>query len=602
MRTKAFVLLMSGFLGCASAQTDGGNSGPPKDPALPKPNQAKALPNVRDLDVRGLDVRNYDFAAQVPGLPLTGGESAAITMSPCPPGVAGIDQNHYLYIAGGIGAAEPVLIAGGTCADGESSGTLTFTPAHDHAGSWMIGSASSGIKEALNECAANHAGSVLIPGGAWNIFAVLDISNPCALSGSGQTVTTLRCRMLSRCLQWIGSSGNAYNVSLKNLQISYPSAGTSQEALYIEDAATGDVDDVIIAEPFDGITLYSVAHLFLHHVYEWVNRNGINISSNPRSSVTAASYPQVHDVNIILQHSGTGLNLKASLAGPQFANMVIWGGDDCIAAEESSGNPVNEVNFQGTCDAYAQNGVDLHLSNGSAALRWILHDSLFEGKTSSFFGILLTASNADTGTYYDFTIANNTIGYGQFAAIAIEGARGAVISGNTLYANTSSKGVGAAIEIISESTNSGVSITGNNIGGGGTATGTSHAGILVDSNDHSNIHISSNLFYPTSGEAVVDRHTGSGRVEWRDNTGVDDVIPSVASASTIIRPVNPAWKITGTETVTRIQGNLWPGLRITILNETDSTITIGGGGNIPLPHALSPRTALSLVYDGSNWY
>jgi hypothetical protein len=91
-------------------------------------------------------------------------------------------------------------------------------------------------------------------------------------------------------------------------------------------------------------------------------------------------------------------------------------------------------------------------------------------------------------------------------------------------------------------------------------------------------------------------------VEWRDNTGVDDVIPAVESGATITRPANPAWKITGTATVTRIQGSLWPGLRITIFNETDSSITIGGGGNIPRPHVLSPSTALTLIYDGSNWY
>jgi hypothetical protein len=601
MRMKIVVLLMSGFLSCASAQTHdnpmpqaesaSGDSGPSR-PAQSKPNQERRLP----------EARVYDFAAQAPGLSLIRGESAAITISPCPPGVAGTDQNHYLYISGGSGAAEPVLITGGTCTYGASSGTLTFTPSHDHSGSWTIGSASSGIKEALNDCAANHAGSVVLPGGTWDIFAVLDVSNNCALHGSGRTVTILQCRVASRCLQWIGSSGNSYNINLKDFQITYASAGTSQEALYIEDSATGDVDNLMIGNPYDGITLYSVAHLFLHHVYEWVNRNGINISSNPESPVTAASYPQVHDVNIILQHSGTGLNLKATLAGPQFANMIIWGGDDCIAAEESSGNPVNEVNFQGTCDAYAQNGVDLHLSNGSTALRWILHDSLFEGTRSSFFGLLLAAAGADTGIYRDFTIANNTIGYGQFAAIALEGARGAVISGNTLYANSSSNGVGAAIEIISESTSDGVSVTGNNIGGGGTATGTGRTGIFVDSHDHSNIHIASNLFYPTAGEAVVDHHTGAGLVEWRDNTGVDDVIPSVEAAATISRPANPAWKITGTATVTRIQGSLWPGLRITIFNETDSSIAIGGGGNIPRPHVLSSGAALSLIYDGSNWY
>jgi hypothetical protein len=105
-----------------------------------------------------MDARRYRFAPQAPGGNLIAG-SNTITLQPCPIGVNGSDPNHYLYISGGTGTAESVLITGGGCVSGNASSTVTFTAANSHSGAWTVQSASGGIQEAI--CALPAAGGLV---------------------------------------------------------------------------------------------------------------------------------------------------------------------------------------------------------------------------------------------------------------------------------------------------------------------------------------------------------------------------------------------------------------------------------------------------------
>src|SRR5215472_3634692 len=64
----------------------------------------------------------FAFTPQTPGGALGIGNNV-ITLAPVPAGVNGTNSNHYLYISGGTGAAEAVLITGGTAVSGAASGT-----------------------------------------------------------------------------------------------------------------------------------------------------------------------------------------------------------------------------------------------------------------------------------------------------------------------------------------------------------------------------------------------------------------------------------------------------------------------------------------------
>lgn len=120
-------------------------------------------PSLEYASLPVVSAPDYNFSPQAPGGSLTGGTPATVTLTPCPLGVNQNDSKHYLYLSGGTGTAEAVLITGGTCASSAASGTITFTPANSHSGSWTIGSATAGMTEA-EEWLGTQGGTILIPG------------------------------------------------------------------------------------------------------------------------------------------------------------------------------------------------------------------------------------------------------------------------------------------------------------------------------------------------------------------------------------------------------------------------------------------------------
>lgn len=106
---------------------------------------------------------DFQFTPQSPGGSLISGTNV-ITLSPVPRGVNGTDQNHWLYISGGTGTGEAVLITGGTAVGGTPSGTVIVSCANAHAGAWTIQSATAGAAEAFNS-SATHPCMVVVPAG-----------------------------------------------------------------------------------------------------------------------------------------------------------------------------------------------------------------------------------------------------------------------------------------------------------------------------------------------------------------------------------------------------------------------------------------------------
>jgi hypothetical protein len=137
---------------------------------------------------------NFNFPPVAPGGTLTASVPATVTLT-CPYGVAGTDTGHYLYISGGTGTAEAVLITGGSCMSGLSSGTLQFTPVYSHSGAWAITSASSGIAEAweLNK-------AVTLTAGAYNVYATITPPADATLTGPNEGSVTIASYNLSGSL------------------------------------------------------------------------------------------------------------------------------------------------------------------------------------------------------------------------------------------------------------------------------------------------------------------------------------------------------------------------------------------------------------------
>jgi hypothetical protein len=141
---------------------------------------------------------DFDFPSQQPGGTLTGGVGGSPTLTPCPIGVAGANTGHYVYLSGGVGAAEAVLITGGTCTSGAASGTITFTPVNSHSGAWTITSATDGVQEAV--CYLPSGNNIVqVPQGTTTLNAdvswcgetnaVIRLSNGLTLAGTGSLPT-----------------------------------------------------------------------------------------------------------------------------------------------------------------------------------------------------------------------------------------------------------------------------------------------------------------------------------------------------------------------------------------------------------------------------
>jgi len=133
-----------------------------------------------------------------------------ITLTPCPTNVSGSNSDHYIYLSGGTGTAEAVLITGGTCTSGATSGTVQFTAANTHTGAWTASSASSGLQEALYSVANGAKVAVVVPSGQYNIYATVS---------GGTRPVTLSCASL----------GAIFSAKSNNIKLLDSRAGTGPQ-------------------------------------------------------------------------------------------------------------------------------------------------------------------------------------------------------------------------------------------------------------------------------------------------------------------------------------------------------------------------------------
>ena len=174
----------------------------------------------------GMQVIKYatDYAwAQSASADLATAGAKTITLSACPPGVSGSEAEYYVYIAG-QGAPEAVKVTGGTCKGDGLSGTLQLTTVNVHPAGYTIGSASSGLQEALiaarmvpsNPTGTSQAGKVIAPPGEFRAYARVSFrSSNMTVDFSGSIV---ECYMNDTCL-FIGDVSSSiafYDITLVN--------------------------------------------------------------------------------------------------------------------------------------------------------------------------------------------------------------------------------------------------------------------------------------------------------------------------------------------------------------------------------------------------
>ncbi len=180
----------------------------------PGASQNIVQPAGTQLSVNNLSGIRYvaplDGWSASPSGSLIGGTQATVTLTPCPVGIDTSGNSMYLVYISGQGTPEPAMVTGGTCTSGAASGTIVFTPKNTHSATYVIGSASSGIQEAINDACGIPNGSggnpnarVVLPatGATLNALPVYgSIFAHCSRSLIEGNGTLLSCSTRDRCM------------------------------------------------------------------------------------------------------------------------------------------------------------------------------------------------------------------------------------------------------------------------------------------------------------------------------------------------------------------------------------------------------------------
>lgn len=173
-----------------------------------------------------LNPDDYDWSQATGGTVVVGANTK--TLTPCPAGLAGTDTHHAMRVKNGTGTAETVVITGGTCTSGASTGTVIFTAANTHSGAYTLSSASDGLQEAIN-LAATGGKRVTIPLGVTTLdeaapgeTATVYIQGPITVTGVDNSInggSELSIASNNFALSVGLGSGGSYPVNLSNFVI-----------------------------------------------------------------------------------------------------------------------------------------------------------------------------------------------------------------------------------------------------------------------------------------------------------------------------------------------------------------------------------------------
>lgn len=312
---------------------------------------------------------DYNFPAQSPGGTLTAG-SNTITLHPVPLGVNGNDTNHWLYVSGGLGTAEPCLINGGSGTSGAASGTISLNCSNIHSGAWTVQSSTSGIQESLQ--AAKTAGggiAALSAATTYNIYSQVNLWTNTCLAGQGtSSIIRLPNNVFTTSPQWYGS-------------------GTANSA------------NVIIA----GTLTVGVTNLCIRNLT--IDTNGAN-----QPTLTGADAKVIYFINATfsLIEGVNQINVPATYA---ILNMGLWGNSDanivtgnkminlpCVGISGAHG-----INVSGSRNRIENNYIQDACGAGYGAQYG--QENYFAGNT---YSIVSSSVNTEVQVYYSDSAAGTT--------------------------------------------------------------------------------------------------------------------------------------------------------------------------------------------------
>jgi hypothetical protein len=528
----------------------------------------------------------YNFSAQPGGVLAVGNNT--ITLAPVPFGVNGSDANHYLYISGGTGTPEAVLIAGGTAISGTSSGTVIVSCASTHTGTWTISSATAGIQEALNLLPAG-GGWVVVPAGNNVTYAKITLpKDNIMLTGVG----------LGSIIQPTGGSfdclyaNNTHYTIIANLQIAGSGMTGTVWALNLQSVAQFVIEDIKIISMPNGINLVGsiIVHLNRLTINNCSNGYGVNITGGGDTALE----------NMVMDNSGTyayaGICIAAT-GGTFISNCDIIHCSNGLLVNPATGANVVAL-FVESC--YFDSGGDgisitpASTGSGGAPAVSIVYFTDCWVSSNSGHGVILGGTGSMRNVFFSHLIA---FGSGN-EGVLIQATAGPVQISDSVIGSNSQTTAGAANNINVVFADDFVIV--DNVIGGPIWTLTEKAAYAISvGGASSNFSIVGNALYAGTAGTLNDTSTGIDK-SIANNRGASYSFPTIASAATITVPtMHPdAVFLSGTTAITTISGG-YQGAKITFLKTDTGTISFNTGGNIASAVTLAQNGRVDCIYNAS---
>lgn len=553
-----------------------------------------ALPDYLAVD--------YVFTAQAPGGSLSIG-SNTITLAPVPNGVNAADISHYLYISGGTGTAEAVLITGGTAVSGAASGTVIVTCANTHTGAWTIQSATGGGAEAHQAIiTAGGYGTVRFTTPVTFYQGIYASSSSDRTSFQGAGLLTLT---VTRAAGYTGSLfANTVSAAwtMRDLGITNP-AGATGSAVYIGPGQI-TMDHVVIIGGQYGVRLVGAVS---------TNLNDVNyVNTDMTLKAVAGLTLDNQCINILVsncQFIGAPVsNANVLSNGIRILDADgVWITNTVVSADygvliSGTTNYIANVRFANLAvDQFRNGGVAF---TGVMAMNNIRFDcghlhGQSNGTTTGLGPVVYFAPGIllEEVGFYGTLIAGSAVEGVQILATGISNL---TFCGASITDNNRSNAANLAGILIATGV-SGVHIVGctigNTLGSGHQKYALSIAGTLT------RCVITSNDFTVNTTEAVASATVAASWVSvvMGNNAGIDTAFAAtVASANTISVGLYPMYTVTGTTVIKTMNGG-WTGRRMRLAFNNALPAGIDATGNFYYAKTVTQNQQLECLFDGTKW-
>lgn len=542
---------------------------------------------------------DYNFAALSPGGGLTSGIANTVTLAVCPVGVAGANASQFLYISGGVGTAEAVLVTGGTCAgNGVAGGTIIFTPANNHTGAWTITSATVGCQEAYYSNGGTGNLRILFPAGGLSIFAPcrIGVANV-KLAGQGAGVTALFQNTANTDgIQFIAGSAQANN-GISDMSIVATGTPTTSVGLNTSNQSQFVAERVVVSVFSTGIVINNGV-IWTGNTLQVQTINGGDgylISGAISNAITLNNFvtsPTVAcEASVRITAGGNLVLIDGQIGGCQNAMLINPTGSSVVASTDVFNTYFDHPGQQGGGAAAA--GININPTVSASVVRTRCTQCWFASSTGT--GITLQGAGTIDGLLILNSELSGNTGGGLNAANTLATISNIQLIGTTIANNVGNPGVVVPTNPANWKIE-GCTI-GNNVSGWGAGTQT----YGVFSNATTGYQIVGNTF---TGNTTAPFNIGTTNTALliANNVGVDDVTGTVASGATLTLPINSTVNITGNAAINTMNGT-WNGARKRLVFTNAAPGGLTAAGNIYTAKTVTQNQALDCVYDatGTKW-